>query len=62
MIGDDYDPFPGDRYDEAAESAADERVREACAGERGAVAAWLLRCAKGHTKHAAALRADAGTR
>jgi hypothetical protein len=61
MSGDDYDPFPGERYDEASGAAADERVREACAGERSAVVAWLLRCAKGHTKHAMALRSDAGT-
>ena len=31
------------------------------AGERSAVVAYLLRAATGHTKHAAALRADAGT-
>ena len=58
---DEYDPFPGSRYDAGAEDAAAQRVREACAGERSAVVACLLRAAKGHAKHAAALRADAGT-
>lgn len=58
---DEYEPFAGRRYDADAEDAADQRVREACAGERSAVVAYLLRAAKGHTKHAMALRADAGT-